>query len=139
MPEQAGLGVQAEHPGRGARGDDDGASPELPPLGPHAERRGREIDPLGVGRDVLGAEAGRLGAELLHQLGAHDPVGETGIVLDIGGEHELPAGAGEPLDDQRVQVGTGGVDGGGQAGRAGPDDDDVADGVHHGEVVSSSS
>src|SRR5205807_2129190 len=83
---------------------------------PHAERRRGEVDALGVGREVLGAEPGRLGPELLHQLGAHDPVGEARVVLDVGGEHELPPGAGEPLDDEGLQVGPGGVDGGGQAG-----------------------
>ena len=59
-------------------------------------------------------------------------VGEAGEVLDLGGEHELAAGlvggGGRlALDDQRGEVGPGGVDGGGEAGGAGPDDDDVAD------------
>ena len=42
--------------------------------------------------DELGAEALGLLAELHHQLGAHDPVGEAGEVLDVGGEHQLAAG-----------------------------------------------
>ena len=67
---------------------------------------------------------------LHHQLRAHDAVGEAGEVLDLGGEHQLPAGliAGArrlALDDERREVGAGGVDGRGQAGGAGADDDDV--------------
>ena len=51
--------------------------------------------------------------------GPEDAVGEAGVVLDVGGEHELPAGA-DALDDDRLEVGAAGVDGGGQA-RPGPD------------------
>ena len=91
---------------------------------PDAERRRREVDAVGVGGDELGAEALGLLAELHHQLGAEDAVGEAGVVLDVGGEHELPAGA-DALDDDRVQVRAGGVDGRGQSGGAGADDDDA--------------
>ena len=76
-----------------------------------------EVDAVGVGGDELGAEALGLLAELRHELGAHDPVGEAGVVLDVGREHELAAGA-DALDDERVQVGARGVDRGGQPGRA---------------------
>jgi thioredoxin reductase (NADPH) len=41
----------------------------------------------------LGAEPLRLLAELHHELGAEDPVGEAGVVLDVAREHELPTGA----------------------------------------------
>ena len=68
----------------------------------------------------------------VHQLGAQYPVREAGIVLHVGRDHELPAGlvaggGGLSLEDQRRQVGAGAVDGGGQAGRARADDDDVVD------------
>ena len=78
----------------------------------------REVDLVDVGGDELGAEALGLLAELRHELGAEDPVGEAGVVLDVGGEHQLAAGA-DALDDERVQVGAGGVDRGGEA-RPGP-------------------
>ena len=39
-------------------------------------------------------------------------------------QHQLTAGL-DPFDDQRLQVRAGGVQRGRQAGRAGPDDDDV--------------
>ena len=69
-------------------------------------------------------EALGLGAEAAHQLGALDPVGEARVVLDVARDHQLAAGlvAG---DDDRGEVGPRGVDRGGQAGRAGADDDDV--------------
>ena len=62
-----------------------------------------EVDAVGVGRHELRAEAHRLLAELRHELGTEDPGRETREVLDVGGEHELAAGA-DALDDERVQV-----------------------------------
>jgi len=38
----------------------------------------------------LGAEALGLHPELLHQLRSHDPLREARVVLDIGGQHQLP-------------------------------------------------
>ena len=61
-----------------------------------------EVDPVGVGGDELGAEALGLLPELHHQLGAEDAVGEAGEVLDVGGEHELAAGA-DALDHDRAR------------------------------------
>ena len=84
----------------------------------------RQVDGVGVGGDEPGAEALGLLAEPRHQLGAHDAVGEAGVVLDVGGEHELAAG-GEALDDERREVRARGVDGRGQTGGAGADDDDL--------------
>ena len=94
------------------------------------ERPLAEVDRGDLLGEELGAEALGLLAELDHQLRAHDPVGEAGEVLDVGGEHQLPAGliGGArrlALDDERLQVGARRVDGGGEAGRAGADDDDV--------------
>ena len=67
------------------------------------ERRGREVDRVDVGGHELGAEPLGLLAELRHEVGAEDPVGEAGVVLDVGREHELPAGL-QTLDDERLQV-----------------------------------
>ena len=86
----------------------------------------REVDAVGVGGDELGAEALGLLAELRHQLGPEDAVGEAGVVLDVGGEHELAAGA-DALDDDGLQVGAAGVDGGGEPGGAGADDDELVE------------
>ena len=49
------------------------------------------------------AEALRLIAELLHQLGAHDPLGEAGVVLDVGRLLEQPAPR-KALDHERLEV-----------------------------------
>ena len=79
----------------------------------------------------LGAEPLGLGPHVLHQVGAHDAVAEPGVVLHLGGVHQGATGGDGALEDQRLQVGPGGVDGGGVAGRSRADDDDVADvGAH---------
>src|SRR5207302_9041740 len=70
VAEQAGLGVEAQHPGRGAGRDDDRPGPELAALGPYPERGGGGVDPLGVGREMLGAAPRGLAPDRLHQLGA---------------------------------------------------------------------
>ena len=129
-PSSAASSVEAEHQRLGAGGDDDrlGLVGGLGGVGvadPDPERAGRQVDPGHLLGADLGAEARGLLAEAHHQLGAHDPLGEAGEVLDLGGEHQLAAGlvAGGrrlALDDQRGEVGPGGVDGGGEAGGAGP-------------------
>ena len=81
-------------------------------------------------RQDLGPEPLRLLLHLLHQLGAEDAVGEARIVLDVGREHQLAAGV-EPLEDERREVGAGGVQGGRVAGRPRPDHDHVPH-VRHG-------
>jgi hypothetical protein len=97
---------------------------------PHAERAGRQVDARRLFRAHVGAEADRLLAEPHHELGAHDPLGESGEVLDLGGEHELATGliAGRgrfALEHQRLEAGPGGVDSRGEPGGPGPDDDDL--------------
>ena len=65
-----------------------------------------------------------LGLHLLHQPGTLDHVGEARIVLDVGGDGQLPARL-QALDQDRLQVGARGIDRGGVAGRAGADDQDL--------------
>ena len=81
------------------------------------------------GRDVLEqdfrAEAGSLLLEVVHQVRPHDAFGETRVVFDVGGVHQFTAGGDGSGDQQRLQVGAGGVHGGRVAGRARADDDDV--------------
>ncbi len=78
----------------------------------------------GPHQDELGAEALRLATGETGQLGAADPVHEAEEVLDQGGVRRLPAGH-VVLDDQDVEPVRRRVDGGGQAGRPGADDDEV--------------
>ena len=126
VAEQALLGFEAEHP-RGRAGGDDHASGR----GTRRRRRrcetadSRQVDAVDVGGDELGAEARGLLPEQHHELGPEDAVGEAGEVLDVGRQHELAAGA-DSFDDDRVEIGPGGVDRGGEAGRSGSDDDDIS-------------
>ena len=57
------------------------------------ERPPREIDLVDVVGDELGADMGRLLLHLLHEPGALDDVGKARIILDVGGDGELAAGA----------------------------------------------
>ena len=84
-----------------------------------------EIDRRDVALNDLGAEPLGLGAHLGHQIGAENPVAVAGKILDHRGQHELTAGF-DALDEEWFEVGAGGVERRGQAGRARSDDDDVA-------------
>ena len=62
------------------------------------------------------------------------PSRKAGEVLDVGGVHQRTTRGDGALEDERLQVGPGGVDGGGVAGRSAAHDDDVANfggGVGH--------
>ena len=85
-----------------------------------------ELDPVDVIGDEAGAEALRLGAELVHHLRPHDPLGVARVVLDVGRVLQLTAPL-EALEDERLEVGARGVEGGGVAGRPAADDDHVLD------------
>ena len=111
-----------------AHGEDDGVRPVGGALGVGDRLDlALEVDRLDVVGDDLGAEPLGLGAHVLHELGAHDAVAEAGEVLDLGGVHQRATGGDGALEEQRLEVGAGGVDGGGVAGRAGADDDQTAD------------
>ena len=75
--------------------------------------------------DVLG-----LLLHLLHQPGALDDIGEAGIVLDVGGDHQLAARL-VARDEHRLEHGARGVDGGGVAGGAGAEDDELGVQARH--------
>jgi CRP/FNR family cyclic AMP-dependent transcriptional regulator len=72
--------------------------------------------------------------EALHQVGALHAHHVGGPVVDLGGRHQLAA-LGHAGDQQRLQVGARGVDGGGVAGRAGAEDQHAGVGVGHGSWV----
>jgi hypothetical protein len=115
-------------PGR-AGGQDDGVRAVLrvadeDPL--HRPLQGHLGDIVG---DELGTEPFGLLAHVVHQFRAHDPVGEAGEVLHLGGGHQRPAGL-CALDHQGPQVGPGGIHGRRVTGRAGADNDQVTDVAH---------
>ena len=85
-----------------------------------------ELDPVDVVGDEAGAEALGLGAELVHHLRPHDPLGVAGVVLDVGRVLQLPAPL-EALEDERLEVGARGVERSRVAGRPTADDDHVLD------------
>ena len=58
------------------------------------------------------------------------PSGKARVVLDLGGDGELAAGL-HAFDDQRLELGARGVDGRGEPGGAGTDDDDLVVPVGH--------
>jgi len=116
---------QSEVPRRGTGRDDHRLRPQRFAAEFHAERS------VIVLRDRLDASVLDARAEFLrlllhvhHHLRAHDTLGKAGEILHLRGRRELAAGlrAGK---HQRIQVCAGGVDGGGVAGAAGSDDDDV--------------
>ncbi len=57
-----------------------------------------------VVRDQLGhkKEALGLGAHVVHELGAHDAVLETGEVLHLGGVHQRTTGGDGAFEDRRL-------------------------------------
>ena len=129
---------QAQPLGLGAGGDDDALGVHHGPgVHCHPERAFREVY---GGDDVLDdfrAHVLGLGAHLLHQPGALDDVCETGIVLDIGGDHQLAAGL-QAGDHHGGKHGPGGVDGGGIAGGSRANDgatDKAGGGSGHGCYV----
>ena len=81
---------------------------------------------VGVVGDEPGAEALGLSAEVLHQLRAHDPLGEARVVLDVGRVLKLAAPL-EALDHERLQVGARGVERSRVAGGTAAEDDHVLD------------
>src|SRR5262249_388564 len=119
---QPRLVLETEPQGACAGGHDDRVGGVFVAASPERERPLRELDTLEVDIDDPGAEALRLAPEEIHQLGARDAVREAREVLDVARDHQLAAGR-VAADDQRLQVGACRVDGRGQAGRPGSDDD----------------
>ena len=78
-----------------------------------------------MGHAELGAEADGLLLHVLDELGALDALGPAGKVFDQGGDGELASGL-VAFEDERLEVGTGGVDGSGKSGAAGAQDDGVS-------------
>ena len=110
--------------GRAGR-DDHGLGAVLVVADVDAERTLGEVDARDVVGEELGAEALRLRAELLHQLGAEDAVLEARVVLDVARDHQLAAER-EALDHERLEVGARGVERGRVPGGAAADDDQIA-------------
>ncbi|KAG1454730.1 hypothetical protein G6F57_015444 [Rhizopus arrhizus] len=118
------LGRDAQVLGGGAGGDDQGIAGVLVAVADQLERALRLVGGMDVVEDDLGLEALGMGLHACHQVRPHQAVGVTRPVVHLGGGHQLAALL-QAGDDDRLQVGTGGVDGGGPAGRAGTEDDEA--------------
>ena len=127
IPEALFAG-QAQAVGAGTGGQDHGLGLERLAIGLDAERPLGEIDRLGIGLHQAGAPAHGLGLEPVHQVRAEDAIREAGEILHVGGGHQLTTGDAAVLkarDQQRAQVGAGGIDRSGVAGWAGADDHQI--------------
>ena len=119
---QLSLAGDAAELGRGAGRDDQGVGAVGVLVGAEGEGALFEVDldrPLEL---HLGAEAPGLLAHAVHQLGAEDPFGEAGEVLDVGGDGELAAGL-AAFEHERSEVGPRGIERRREAGRARAEDD----------------
>jgi hypothetical protein len=116
-PEPLGLRARGDHDALGQDG-------LVLALGPQLEGPLGEVHALDLVGAHLGPEALGLGLEVVHHLGAAYALPVAREVLDVGGEHELPAAL-EALEDQRVEVGSRRVQRRRVAGGAGPYDSDV--------------
>ena len=76
---------------------------------------------------ILGAEMLRLLLHVLDEIRPVDAFGKAGEILDQRGDGKLAAGL-MSADDQRLQIGPGGIDGGSVSGAAGADDHNVSHG-----------
>ncbi len=128
MADQLLFVGQVQPARRRAGGDDQRAG--LQPLVIHfeAERALGEIGFDDGAVQVFGAEVLGLLLDVFHQQRALDAVGKAGEIFDQRGERELAAGF-VSGDDQRFQVGSRGIDGGGVSGAARADDDHVEHGL----------
>jgi hypothetical protein len=84
-----------------------------------------QIDRVEVGHAELGAKANGLLLHVLDEVGALDAFGPAGEVFYQGGDGELAAGL-MAFEDEGLEVRACGVDGGGESGAAGAEDDGVA-------------
>ncbi len=122
-PELLVLGAHRQHDRAGAMLD------VIDPHAVYAAGLVGQLDAVRLGGEQPCAETLGLVAELLHHLGAHDPFGEPGIVLDVGRLLQQPT-PGVPLDHERVEVGAGRVERGRVASGAAADDDHALDVAH---------
>ncbi len=125
MSDECLLGGEIEPASAGSAGDDQGSG--VNDLLADAELDGvfGEIDGVEVGHGELGTEAGGLLLHVLDELRTLNAFWPAGKVFDEGGDGELTAGL-VTFEDEGFEIGTAGVDGGGESGATGAEDDGVA-------------
>ena len=123
---------KAQPAGAGAGRDDEGLGAPTAVSCTDPEGTAGEVHRGGVEFHHLGPEPFGLPAEEVHHLEAGDPVGKPGVVLHIGGEHELPPGKADLGDgsgtgqEQGRKLGARRIETCGVAGGTAPDDDEAA-------------
>ncbi len=124
------FGGQAEPARGGSAGNDESAGVDDLVAAVEDEGVLREVGGVEMAEAEFCAEAGGLLAHVLDELGALDAFRPAGEIFDEGGDGELAAGL-VSFKDEGAEVGTGRVDGGGEAGAAGAKNDGVADSICH--------
>ena len=94
-----------------------------------------EIDGYHVVPDQTGAKLFGLPLHGIHQIGAQNPVGESGEILHGGGIDQLPTGCEGTRYNQRTVPGAAQVDGRGVSGGAGTDNDNILN-IAHASTIS---
>ncbi|MCY1524240.1 hypothetical protein D9M68_591670 [compost metagenome] len=117
------LGRQPQVAGAGAGGDDQRVAGVGAAVAHQGEGLAGQVDGVDVVEDDLGLEALGVLLHALHQRRAGQAMGVARPVVDFGGGGQLAARL-HAGDQQRLEVGAGGVHGRGITGRAGTEDDD---------------
>ena len=97
-------------------------------VGFNAEGPLAEVNRVGIRLKQVCPPPDSLSFHQIHEIRAQDSIWKSGVVLHVGGGHELASRDATSLesgDQQRLQVGACGVDGRGVPGRAGSDDHNV--------------
>ncbi len=115
------FGGDAQVLGGGAGGDDQCVAGVLGTVADQPERALRQVCRVDMVEDDLGLEALGMRLHAAHQVRAHQAMGVARPVVHFGRGHQLAALL-QPGDDHRLEVGAGGIDRGGPAGRAGAQD-----------------
>ena len=126
VPHEFRFTGKTEHARRGARRRDHrlAFARRVLTVYPDLERSRREVDLRHVRIDHARSKTLRLLSKIGHQLRSHTPFGEAGIILNVGGRHELATGE-HPGEADRLEIGPRRIHSSSQAGGTGADDDDV--------------
>src|SRR5579883_665839 len=118
------LAGETEHARGSAGGDDQSPRDVVHVAGFNAKRPDAQIH-VGDGAGAkFRAEFLRLFAHVFDEFRTHDAVRKARKILDVGGERKLAAGF-VPINHHGLKVGASRIDGGGEAGAATSNDDDV--------------
>ena len=132
LPEKFFFGRQAKVLSRGAGCDDQCVAGIGAAVADQRERLFSQLGGVDVVEDHFGFEAAGVGFEAGHQFRALHTIGIGRPVVDLGRRHQLAA-LGHAGDQDRFEIGAGGVDRSGITGRAGTENDKgaVAAGLGH--------